>query len=185
LAGIDAEGWTYAYDFDTLNKKGVGEQAPSWNCYVRRRKWKLVDRKPVSSALAEVRDRNNARMNNKTSIVSQAEKIGHVPKDKINLTSMGMTNAGMLGGRAKSDSEDLDEESASGLAQVRATDAEINAGIDSIGKTLDNLSNISTAMKSEVITQNTKLDKLDSNMSTITDKQIVVNSRLKTVLKHL
>lgn len=186
LAGIDPEGWTYAYDFDTLNKKGVGEPTPIWNCYVRRRKWRLVDRKPVSSALAEVKDRNMARMSNhKTSIISQADKIGHVPKDKINLTSMGLTSAGMLGGRSKSDSEDLDEESASGLAQVHANDAEINAGLDSIGNTLDNIGHISAAMKSEVTSQNAKLDTLDRNMNVIGDKQIVVNARLKTVLKHL
>jgi hypothetical protein len=91
----------------------------------------------------------------------------------------------MLGGRKKSDSEDLDEESASGLAQVHATDAEINAGLDSIGNTLDNLGHISAAMKSEVVSQNAKLDTLDKNMNVIGDKQIVVNSRLKTVLKHL
>jgi hypothetical protein len=124
-------------------------------------------------------------MNNKPSLISQADKIGHVPKDKINLTSLGLTSAGMLGGRKKSDSEDLDEESASGLAQVHATDAEINAGLDSIGNTLDNLGHISAAMKSEVVSQNAKLDTLDKNMNVIGDKQIVVNSRLKTVLKHL
>lgn len=44
LAGIDAEGWTYAYDFATLNKSGAGDSAPKWNSYVRRRKWRYVDR---------------------------------------------------------------------------------------------------------------------------------------------
>jgi hypothetical protein len=44
LTGIDAEGWTYAYDFATLNKVGAGDPAPKWNSYVRRRKWRYVDK---------------------------------------------------------------------------------------------------------------------------------------------
>ncbi len=44
LAGIDAEGWTYAYDFATLNKSGAGDSTPKWNSYVRRRKWRYVDK---------------------------------------------------------------------------------------------------------------------------------------------
>lgn len=44
LAGIDADGWTYSYDFASLNKSGAGDSAPKWNSYVRRRKWRYVDR---------------------------------------------------------------------------------------------------------------------------------------------
>lgn len=44
LSGIDAEGWTYAYDFASLNKSGAGDPAPKWNSYVRRRKWRFVDK---------------------------------------------------------------------------------------------------------------------------------------------
>jgi hypothetical protein len=43
LAGIDIEGWTYAYDFARLNKVGAGDPAPKWDSYVRRRKWRYVD----------------------------------------------------------------------------------------------------------------------------------------------
>lgn len=44
LTGIDAEGWTYSYDFATLNKCGVGDSVAKWNSYVRRRKWRFVDK---------------------------------------------------------------------------------------------------------------------------------------------
>ena len=44
LVGIDGEGWTYAYDFTTLNKTGAGANTSSWNTYVRRRKWKMTER---------------------------------------------------------------------------------------------------------------------------------------------
>jgi hypothetical protein len=44
LSGIDAEGWTYAYDFATLNTTGVGDATPKWNSYVRRRKWRFVEK---------------------------------------------------------------------------------------------------------------------------------------------
>ena len=59
LSGIDAEGWTYAYDFDTLNKKGLGEASAKWNTYVRRRKWRYHDKRGGGNAiLQEVKDRN-------------------------------------------------------------------------------------------------------------------------------
>jgi hypothetical protein len=45
LAGIDSEGWTYAYDFAALNKNGAGDKEPKWNSYVRRRKWRYVDQR--------------------------------------------------------------------------------------------------------------------------------------------
>ena len=44
LSGIDSDGWTYAFDLKTLNKVGSGDAAPKWNSYVRRRKWRMVDR---------------------------------------------------------------------------------------------------------------------------------------------
>lgn len=44
LAGIDAEGWTYATNFSFLDKYGAGDSAPKWNYYSRRRKWRYVDR---------------------------------------------------------------------------------------------------------------------------------------------
>lgn len=50
LAGIDAEGWTYAFDLKTLNKTGSGDSAPKWNSYVRRRKWRYIDRSLRSGA---------------------------------------------------------------------------------------------------------------------------------------
>lgn len=43
VGNIDADGWTYAYDFSTLNKTGTGESAPKWNSYVRRRKWRFTE----------------------------------------------------------------------------------------------------------------------------------------------
>lgn len=44
----------------------------------------------------------------------------------------------------------LDEDSAAGMARLREKDAEIDAGIDSISRTIDNLSSIGAAMKDEV-----------------------------------
>jgi hypothetical protein len=49
LAGIDAEGWTYASSFSLLDKHGAGDPAPRWNSYSRRRKWRFVDRATGSS----------------------------------------------------------------------------------------------------------------------------------------
>jgi hypothetical protein len=44
----------------------------------------------------------------------------------------------------------LDEDSAAGLARLREKDAEIDAGIDAISRTIDNLTSIGSAMKDEV-----------------------------------
>jgi hypothetical protein len=53
LSGIDAEGWTYSGKFSHLNKTGAGDPAPKWNSYVRRRKWRFVDRSENFGALNE------------------------------------------------------------------------------------------------------------------------------------
>lgn len=45
LQGIDPEGWTYAYDFATLNKTCAGDKEPKWNSYVRRRKWRYTEQR--------------------------------------------------------------------------------------------------------------------------------------------
>jgi hypothetical protein len=49
LTGIDPEGWTYAYDFATLNKTGSGDPKPQWNSYVRRRKWRYQETRTMGS----------------------------------------------------------------------------------------------------------------------------------------
>lgn len=53
LTGIDAEGWTYAFDFLVLNKNGAGDSAPKWNSYVRRRKWRYSDKQSGGAAVDE------------------------------------------------------------------------------------------------------------------------------------
>ncbi len=50
LSNLDGEGWTYGYDFASLNKTGAGESSAKWNSYVRRRKWKYADRGGAGSA---------------------------------------------------------------------------------------------------------------------------------------
>lgn len=39
---IDGEGWTYGFDFGSLNKDGIGESSPKFNSFVRRRKWRYA-----------------------------------------------------------------------------------------------------------------------------------------------
>ncbi len=52
--------------------------------------------------------------------------------------------------RGKDSSQQLDAESAAGLAKLKDEDAEIDAGIDAISKTIDNLNNIAGQMRDEV-----------------------------------
>jgi hypothetical protein len=91
-----------------------------------------------------------------------------VPRDKAVLVASGLTSAGLVHnrsgnfgggpgnpfgaqGNAQPDSSQvLDEESESRLAQLRATDAEIDEGLDGISKSLDNIARIAKDMNSEV-----------------------------------
>jgi hypothetical protein len=186
LTGIDAEGWTYAYDFSTLNRSGAGEKAPKWNTYVRRRKWRYDDKNSSSSAMNAVRERNHERMTKQPQhIVSSSDKISYVPRNKqaAKMTESGFTNTKTGFQRKGHPKEQLDAESAEGLQRVNDNDAEINAGIDAIGRTLDNLNNISTAMKDEAIHQQNKLETMDDKMQRTTEKQTVVNARQRYLLR--
>eukprot|EP01006_Ploeotia_vitrea_P065529 TRINITY_DN928_c0_g1_i1.p1 TRINITY_DN928_c0_g1~~TRINITY_DN928_c0_g1_i1.p1 ORF type:complete len:355 (+),score=48.09 TRINITY_DN928_c0_g1_i1:118-1182(+) len=186
LTGIDGDGWTYAYDFKELNKTGVGESAPKWNSYVRRRKWKYTDAPMGSSAkVAEIQQRHVSRVgkdkaNNGS---TQGEKIGYVSRQNVsNMKASGLVSAGMTGRRGKKD-EELDEESAQGLKEIQQEDDEINQGIDDISDSLDRLHGISHQMKEETIAQNKKLDKMDAAMQNTGEKQAIVNQRLKRQIK--
>jgi hypothetical protein len=79
--------------------------------------------------------------------------------------------------------EDLDPDSAEGLAQIKANDKEIDEGIDSISNALDRLAGISGAMNAETRSQTDKLSRVDDNMSRTADKTTVVNARQKHLLR--
>ena len=187
LAGIDAEGWTYAYDFPTLNKSGAGEAKPAWNSYVRRRKWKYHEKKGTENAqINEVRERNAARMEklkpNRGGGTNQAEKIGYVPRaQQARMAQSGLSSARM--GATKGKDEELDEDSAAGLAQLRANDAEIDEGMDRIGNAIDRIAGLAGAMGQESKSQTAKLEAIDNSMTKTSDKTTVVNARQKFLLK--
>jgi len=188
LTGIDAEGWTYAYDYPTLNKTGAGEAKPAWNSYVRRRKWRYQEKKGAeNSQINEVRERNAARMEKiggkpkKGS--SQAEKIGYVPRaQQARMAQSGLSSARM-GGTAKAKEDELDEDSAAGLAQLRANDAEIDEGMDRIASAIDRIGGLASEMGKESKGQTAKLENIDGAMSKTADKTTVVNARQKFLLK--
>ena len=187
LAGIDAEGWTYAYDYPTLNKTGAGEAKPAWNSYVRRRKWRYVEKKGAEhSQINEVRERNAARMEKlggKPKSGSQAEKIGYVPRaQQAKMAQSGLSSARM-GGANKAKDDELDEDSAAGLAQLRANDAEIDEGMDRIASAIDRIGGLAAEMGKESKGQAAKLENIDGFMSKTADKTTVVNARQKFLLK--
>ena len=182
LAGIDVEGWTYAYDFPTLNKTGAGKAAADWNCYVRRRTWRFNDKRAMENAqVAEVRERHQERLAKVKPKSNQAEKIGYVPRaQQAKMAQTGLVSSRMANSRAE---EDLDPDSAEGLAQIKANDKEIDEGIDSISNALDRLAGISSAMNAETRSQTNKLSRIDDNMSRTADKTTVVNARQKHLLR--
>ena len=175
LADIDAEGWTYGYDFATLNK-GKGDRQAKWNSYVRRRKWRFTELSGKNSeAVNEIKARNDARTANKAGS-SQAEKIGFVPRSQLNKLSES--------GFSKSNKdEQLDDDSKAGLGRLKQNDQEIDEGLDEISNSLDTLTSLSQAMNEEARSHTSKLDKLSNSMDKVADKQSLVNSRLKRQLK--
>lgn len=189
LTGIDEEGWTYASDFSSLNKTGVGEAKANWKTYVRRRKWKYTEATLGSSArVADIQARHATRAgkntNNNNTGSTQGEKIGYVSRQQVaGLKQTGLVSSSMMNKNKNNPDQILDEESAEGLKEVERDDAEIDAGIDSIDSSLDRLNIIAGHMKDETIIQNKKLEKMENAMQTAGEKQSVVNNRLKTHIK--
>ncbi len=85
-------------------------------------------------------------------LATQAQKIGYVPRNqKVDLKASGLTSSSLARKNPNaSDDQELDPESAAGLARVKQQDAEINDGLDSISRTLDNLGNIASNINDEV-----------------------------------
>jgi hypothetical protein len=187
LNGIDADGWTYAYDFATLNRVGAGDSKPTMNSYVRRRKWRFMEQKASAAAgLGDVVQRNEDRKDKAAEKSRQADRFGgYVPRNKTStpLQASGLTSTGLAGRGRDSADQQLDEDSAAGLAKIKETDAEIDQGIDQIANTLDRVANIAGAMKEETAKQNAKLEKMDEKMQRATEKQTIVNARQRYLLK--
>ena len=180
LAGIDQNGWTYAYDVKTLNQTGSGNPLPQWNSLVRRRKWRHVERASVSSAsgIKGIVARSDARAVKLAANNKHVDKIGYVPRNKqaVGMNASGLSSAGMMGKNRKDPDQVrffskrslffasycnqrigvfyiiqvLDEDTAAGLSRVEERNSEIDAGIDTIARGIDNLASISAAMKDEV-----------------------------------
>lgn len=101
-----------------------------------------------------VHKRNEERKNKASNAAAlkqaNGKNVGYVPRNQMpsTLTASGFTSTSMAGNGGGE--EELDPESAAGLAKLRATDEEINSGLDAIGKTIDNLGQIAATMKDEV-----------------------------------
>jgi len=182
FAGIDAEGWTYSADFATLNKTGAGKPVPEWNHYARRRKWRFHEQKGANmSAITEVKERSQARKDKIRPVVTQAEKIGYVPRSQMaRMTASGLTSNAM---NKKGFREELDEDSAAGLETLKSNDREIDQNLDAVSATLDKITDISKAMREEVTSQNKKIDTITNKMENVAEKQTIVTMRSKYQLK--
>ncbi len=105
--------------------------------------------------LCRVKDRNEqrkAKASPSNGSSKAAGKIGYVPRNQqaATMTPSGLSSSGMVNRGKKSADQDLDDESAAGLQKLQETDAEIDAGIDAISRTIDNLTGIAATMKEEV-----------------------------------
>jgi hypothetical protein len=132
-----------------------------------------------------IQQRNEERKQKAANQSRQGEKFGmYVPRNKGSaLQESGYSNAGVRKKGGKAEEEELDEESKQGLARIKASDGEIDAGIDAIARTMDNITNMAAAMREETLNQNDKLEKMDRLMDTSMQKQTIVNARQRQLLK--
>jgi hypothetical protein len=162
-----------------LNKHGFGESTSKWNSYVRRRKWKFIERQSTSGdALNLIRSRQadrQAGMSAKT-ISSQGEKIGFVARSHAGATSTGRSLVN------PSQEENLDEDSKGGLVRLQENDKELDSMLDEASASLDRLAALSGAMKDESTAQADKLGSIDATLNVTSAKQAVVNARAKRLL---
>ena len=137
-----------------------------------------------------IQQRHASRLGNKSGGAAaggptQAEKIGYVSRQQVaGLKSTGLASAGMMGSKNKNAADqELDDESAAGLKEVRDADAEIDAGVSDISDSMDRLQNMASTMGTDIKEHDKKLDKMNAAAQRAGEKQVVVNQRLKRQLK--
>lgn len=96
------------------------------------------------------------------------------------MMASGLTSSNM---NRKGIKEELDEDSAAGLQTLKNNDVEIDQNLDGISATLDKITDISKAMREEVVAQNSKIETIDKKMQNVAEKQTVVTARSKYQLK--
>lgn len=93
----------------------------------------------------------NEERKNKAAASRQGDKFGgYVSRKNSALVETGLTSTSMTGCR-NAPAQELDEESAAGLAKVKETDAEIDASLDAISRTMDNITGLASTMRDEVL----------------------------------
>jgi len=184
MASIDSEGWTYATTYSALNSFAGGQASPQFNSFVRRRKWRYGHHEGArgSSPMDEMLHRNEKRKITAAEDAKPVKRVGYVPRDRQeSLTDTGLTSAGLLG-RSSPPPVELDPESAAGMARLESKDAQIDQGLDALGRSIDNIHSISNAMKQEVTHQVQRLDHLEGNLEVTANKQHEVNARERHLL---
>lgn len=119
-------------------------------------KWLMGKCASIASLLCQnfvifirIRSRNAERVEKSRPSATQAEKIGYVSRNNVStMKASGYSSTSR--GRGKGKDEELDEESRQGLEKIKANDAEIDAGIAEISRTLDSIGGIASLMKEEV-----------------------------------
>ena len=184
ISNVDPDGFTYGNSFEQLDK-GSGSSSKNWRTYVRRRKWKYVERiNSLGGEVSNVRARQAEREKERLASSQKsalAAKIGFAPRSKIDLKESGFTTISNNG--ETDDENNLDDESKAGLQRIKQNDLEIDAMLDQTVASLDRISALSNAMGEATIDQKAKADTIDLNMSTAANKQAVVNSRAKRLLR--
>lgn len=179
VIGLDAEGWTYAKNYKTLNKRGKSFSSCGLTTYVRRRKWKFEEKKG-NEIFDSILERQNIRAErcraaNIHGATQSYSSIGYTPRGSASK----FKSSGLV--REFNDVPDADTNLQ--LEQLQSGSIEIDQGIHNISRNLENLANIAGIMGEEVRNQNMKIDSLAKNVDKLSDKQTVVIHRSKGYLR--
>lgn len=68
------------------------------------------------------------------------------------------------------------------MTRLTEKDVHIDKGLDVLGQSIDRIESISNAMKQELTHQNQRLDQLENNMATSSNKMHEVNTRARRLL---
>ena len=175
MSHIDNEGWTYASNFEDLNKNGACSAEATKSTFVRRRKWK----KKISKAGSQTVQDRNAPNGAKTA----AAKTHYVPRNKVHagipVPQTGETTTGL--GKKSSD-QHLDNDSEAGLAILKANDQKIDDGIDRVSNGIDDLLSVASGINAELKVQARKIDSIETDLDHVNEKEIIVNARLRKLV---
>ena len=192
---IDAEGWSYAKDFEHFMDSSKVKSAPDWRCHARQRSWLFSknENTAMNEEVREIRDRQEERR--REGFVNSSNNSSSKNGETVKIDMHGVFGEG--GGGIKlsqtgtkgdwrsaingntEEGRQLTQEERNGLREISHNDHEMDGQIDMIGNMIDGLGDKARNMNQEVTHQNEMLDNMERKVQDEQDKLSKVTQRVK------